>query len=255
MYNIITFCNSPKFELILPHWTNRIKSKCTDFKISVLKITDDFVSKINLNYSIYAWWDAIRMTKVVELLEKNETVVHCDLDIIIQKDIKPLIDIDCDFIISQEIGENKAFPENCSSKLGFGVCTGFYIAKPTALPFLKDILNNMKNIKYDNTYSDQVTIMNTIVENYFIITTENLLLDNINYTNHIIQTEKIKICVLDFEIIRRDPISDNNHYGMHINIDNVGGTNNFLKYFYEKFNSLPKTCRCAMYGKDCIHIV
>lgn len=250
MYYVVTFCHSSKFEMILPHWMNRVSSVCKDSKIVVSR-KDDCK---NINYGIYAWWDVMRLTKVIELLRQGETVVHCDLDIIIQKDIKQLIDINSDIIISKEIGGDRAFPCNCSDRLGFGVCTGFYIAKPTALPYLRRILERMVEIKYDKCYSDQVAIMNSIVDNGFLSGTENITLDGLAYKNHTVETEDTKLCVLDFEIIKRDPDTDQNHFGMHINIDNVDGPNNFIRYFYEDFNKLPKTCRCRMNGIRCIHM-
>jgi hypothetical protein len=71
------------------------------------------------------------------------------------------------------------------------------------------------------------------------------VLDGIQYTNKIIDIDNIKICVLDFNIITRDPVTQNGQFGNHINIDNVGGTSNFLKYFYEPLENLPLTCRCG----------
>jgi hypothetical protein len=253
MYNLVSFCDSARYELILPHWINKVNNICNNFKLHIIKKTDEFVSKLNINYNLYAWWDLIRMVKVIDILEQNEIVVQCDLDLIIQKDIQELIDFDYDLIFSKEIGEDKAFPQNCSSKLGFGICSGFFIAKPSSLIFLKNLFNDMINIKYNNAYSDQVAIMNRILETPHIINKENIVLNNIHYTNIIIQIDNIKICVLDFEIIRRDPIQDKDHYGLHINLDNVGGPRQFIKFFYEDFDKLPSTCNCLRSNKICIH--
>jgi hypothetical protein len=51
--------------------------------------------------------------------------------------------------------------------------------------------------------------------------------------------------VLYFNIIVRDPVLNINQFGNHINIDNVGGTQNFLKYFDEDLENLPLTCKCG----------
>ena len=44
----------------------------------------------------------------------------------------------------------------------------------------------------------------------------------------------IKIGVLDFAMVIRDPILNNGQYANHINIDNVGGVIQFKKYFYDE---------------------
>ena len=66
------------------------------------------------------------------LLRTDKPIVMCDLDVIIEKDIKPIIDLPFDIIISTEIGGSKSYPKECSSVLGFGVCCGFMVLKPTA---------------------------------------------------------------------------------------------------------------------------
>lgn len=254
MYYIVTLCDSLKYEILLPHWKKRVSEICKNCSI-VISRKDHYISELNINYNIYAWWDVVRLTKVIELLKKGNTVVHCDLDIIILKDINPLTKIDSDFIISCEINGNNAYPKNCSNKLGFGVCTAFYVAKPSALKYLENILSRMIDRKYENCYSDQVTIMNSIVNNEYTLKTEPITFNNMVYENRLLETEGIKMCVLDFEIIRRDPITDQNHFGMHISIDNVGGSNNFVKYFYQDFKTLPRTCRCNFERKHCTYVV
>lgn len=196
----------------------------------------------------YAWWDIVRLHYNLKLLLKNKhPVVHIDIDLIIEKDIEQIVNLPYDIIISKEIGEDKAYPPEYSKILGFGVCSGFYIIKNTSTTFLLKILALMKDNQNTN-YSDQVNIMKYIVEsNDYKINEENVVLDNINYTNKIIylKSDNIKICVLDFNIIIRDPIINNNQFGNHINIDNVGGTQNLIKYFYEDLEKLPLTCRCG----------
>jgi hypothetical protein len=116
--------------------------------------------------------------------------------------------------------------------------------KPSALSFMNKIYGLMKNKLY-NSCSDQVNIMNYIVNNNYNLTTEELTLDNIKYINTIIEIDNIKICILDFNIITRDPVLNMGQFGNHINIDNVGGTHNFLKYYDTDLESLPLTCRCG----------
>ena len=239
-YFITTFCYGNKYEPILPKWTERITNKCKNSKYFIFN-----KNNIQLKYGFkYAWWDLVRLHNNLDILSRfNKPVVHIDIDLIIEKDIKPLLDLPYDFIISTEIGGDESYPKECSKILGFGVCSGFYIIKSTAYDFMKKIFNLM--INNENNYSDQVNIMNYIVKNNYKITEEEMVFDTIKYINKIIEIDNIKICVLDFNIIIRDPIFNINQFGNHINIDNVGGTQNFLKYFDNNLEELPLTCRCG----------
>lgn len=107
------------------------------------------------------------MQKIIKILETDQIAVHCDMDVIIEKDLKPLVDLPYDIIISKEIGGENAFPKECSNVLGFGVCSGFYIAKPSAHSFMKIVYGKMKtNANMKHSYSDQVAMM----ENFHNIT-------------------------------------------------------------------------------------
>jgi len=240
-YYITTFCYGNKYEPILPKWSLNIFNTCKKCILTVF-----YTCNINLTRGFqYAWWDVVRMNNNINLMIlKDKPVVHVDMDLIIKKDIEPLVNLNYDLIISKEIGEDGAYPKECSKILGFGICSGFYIIKPSAVKFLNKILEQMLSYKYDN-YSDQVNIMNYIVNNKYTVSDEEIILDGIKYTNKIIDIDGIKICVLDFNIIVRDPILNINQFGNHINIDNVGGTQNFLRYFDEDLESLPLTCRCG----------
>ena len=240
-YYITTFCYGVKYEPILSKWTSTIKNTCKNSIIKVFNSCD-----IHLPFGFqYAWWDVVRMNNNINILmTTNKPVVHVDIDLIIKKDIEPLINMNYDIIFSKEIGEDGAFPIECSKILGFGICSGFYIVKPSALKFIIDMYNLMSSYA-SNSYSDQVNIMNYIVKNNYNIKDEEIILDGIKYTNKIIEIDGIKLCVLDFNIIVRDPILNINQFGNHINIDNVGGTQNFLRYFDEDLESLPLTCRCG----------
>jgi hypothetical protein len=240
-YYVTTFCSGSKYEPIKEKWEQRIKNTCKNSSVKILTENNIDLPK---SYE-YAWWDLVRLHNNLNIIsETNKVVVNIDMDLIIEKDIEPLIDLDFDFIISTEIGNDNAFPKECSKILGFGICTGFYIIKPSAINFMKNIYESMKIQKY-NTYSDQVNIMNFIVNNNNRIYNEEIILDNIKYTNKIIEIDNIKICVLDFNIIVRDPILNIGQFGNHINVDNVDGTENFLKYYDNDLESLPLTCRCG----------
>jgi hypothetical protein len=251
-YNLTTLCIGQKYTPIVQHWLNRVKSKCpTADQIQIW--TESHIKNTNIDYRTYAWWDIIRLHNNLELLIKTKKpVVHCDLDNIIEKDIQPLVDLPYDIIISTEIGGAKAFPQECTSKLGFGVCSGFYVIKPSAMQFILDLYRSMETRKY-NSYSDQVNMMNIFVNTPHEITTEPM--DGGTSTNRIIHINGIKICVLDFQAVIRDPIYSQGQYANHINIDNVGGPQNFIRYFYEKLEDLPLTCRCGKLGdtNPCTH--
>jgi len=246
MFYITTLCIGNKYQPILNHWIKKINEKCKNHKIIVFnKIVTD-LSEFNKNLPGYIW--LIRLKSNIDLLLKeNIPIVMCDIDCIIEKDIINLLQINADIIISQEIGGKDAYPHDVSKILGFGCCCGFMILKPNSKKLLLNILSNMKNNKY-NTYDDQVNLMKYIIEtNNYEVYEENIILDNINYINKIIhiKNDNIKICVLDFNIIVRDPIYNNNQFANHINVDNVGGPQNFIKYFYEDLEKLPLTCRCG----------
>jgi len=245
-YYITTFCYGNKYEHVLSKWISNINNSCKNSIINIFNNVNILHNSYFLpNYPGYIW--AIRFKHNLDLLMKiNIPIVMCDLDVIIKKDIEPIINLPFDIIISKEIGEENAYPKECSSKLGFGVCCGFMVIKPNinTKKIMMQIFKNMYSKVY-KTYDDQVNIMNYIVNNTYNITDQEVFLDGIKYTNKIIEIDGIKICVLDFNIIVRDPILNINQFANHINIDNVGGTQNFLKYFDEDLESLPLTCRCG----------
>jgi hypothetical protein len=241
MYTVITVCFNKKYELIKEHWEQRIQKICINSNLEI--ITNN---TLKLDESHYAWWDIIRMNRCISLLNENKIAVCIDMDIILIKDIKPLVLLEYDFIISTEIGGNKAYPQNCSEILGFGICSGFYIVKPKAINFLNKVYLKM-NQQFYNSYSDQVTLMNYIINTPHIVEEKIYNFDNKIYKNKIITIDTIKICVLDFNIIIRDPICNISQFANHINIDNIGGSENFIKYFYNDLEKLPLTCRCGKY--------
>jgi len=254
MYTITTYCSGADFEAIAPTWKEHTTSRCSTASDVIINRTTANSLGISTEYG---WWDAVRLHENVKLLaEKNEPIVHVDLDIILEKDIAPLVQLNHDIIISTEIGLTNSFPRECSGRLGFGVCSGFFIMKPTAMLFLQNLLSMMKHKVY-KTLSDQVTIMNHIVNTPHTVSTENIQLEGITYTNKIIHIDGISICVLDYNLIVRDPMFKLHQYGNHINIGNVGGVHQFLKYFNTPLESLPLTCRCGktQYGdySVCVH--
>jgi hypothetical protein len=255
-YFITSICFGEKYEPIKEHWIKRINEKCKPNEIYIIDKTN--INTFEINSFDYGWWDIVRLKNNISLtLKNNKPIVHIDMDIIIENDIEELVNLPYDLIFSTEIGGNKSFPKECSQKLGFGVCTGFYIIKKNACNFMLKILHNMKNKIY-NSFSDQVNIMNYIVNNNYNIKEEECIINNNLFINKVIEIDNIRICVLNFDIITRDPIVSKKQIGNHINIDNVGGTLNFIKYFYEPLEKLPLTCRCNKRHlgdyNECTHI-
>jgi len=233
-------CCGNKYEPIFLHWVKRIRERCGNVPIVLLNnlgILNN--TKFNLNEHGIIW--AIRFKNFLDFIQTtNNPVVMCDVDVIIEKDLQQLVDLPYDIIISKESQGINAYPKHCSNILGFGVCAGFGIYKLSSLAFLNKIYDNMENKKYGN-YDDQVNIMEHIVNSKRNVYDSKIVLDNREYTNIIIEIDDIKICVLDFEIVIRDPLISNGQFANHINIDFVEGTDNFIKYFYNDLKDLPCT--------------
>jgi hypothetical protein len=237
-YYVSTLCIGERFEPVRPHWEKRVQETTQNAGIIIY---DEYnVDQLPISRDVYAWWDVLRMKKNIELLRTNQVpVVHCDLDLILVKDITPIIQLPHDIIISMEHYGEDAFPKECSQKLGFGLCTGFYVLKPTCLDFIEGIYSKMLAKKY-GSYSDQVCLMNHITgSKHYTVHDEVIVLEGVSFTNKIISLNGITICVLDFDLITRDPIRQNNQYGNHIHIPNAGSTEEFIRFFYEDIENLP----------------
>jgi hypothetical protein len=194
-YRITTLCVGSKYDPIKPHWLDRINKRCT--KVQEVHIFDNSnIQKSEIPAFEYAWWDVVRLRKNILLsLEKGVPIVHVDMDIVIETDLEEIVKLPYDFIISTEIGGDRSYPAECSKKLGFGVCSGFYVIKKGGLPFMTNILKNMSSKKY-NSLSDQVNIMNYIVNNTYKVKEETCSLNGADFKNKIIEIDGIKICVL-----------------------------------------------------------
>lgn len=249
-YFITAFSFGSKYKEIEEHWEKRIREKCKNATPIIFRS----VKQREFLEPIEAWWDIIRTKNILDLLMKErKPIVQCDLDIVIEKDIKPLIDLDYDFIISQEHYGNKAYPRECSEKLGFGICSGFYIVKPRGFPFLCKIYENMTTRKYC-AYGDQVNLMNYIIQNEYTIKENSIEIDGIMYTNKIVKVDGFNICVLDFELVRRDPFERKKQIASHINVDSVGGIKQLVRYYYEPYEKLPISCGCSLKkNKQCYY--
>jgi hypothetical protein len=184
-----------------------------------------------------AWWDVLRLKYIIDLLlREKKPIVHCDIDIILEKNIEELVNLPYSTIISKEHFGNQAYPKECSQLLGFGVCTGFYIVKYESVPFLLQLYKSMFKKEF-GVYSDQVTMMHLFTKPE--ISKVEKIYDHSNSFEHILihyhiqSEEKQRILVLDMDALTRDPLSISKQYGNHINIDSVGGNREFIRYFYE----------------------
>ena len=115
-YYITTFCYGQKYAPIKDVWSNRIKNTCKNAEIVIFE-NIDVLNNILFEPSIPGYIWAIRFKHNLDLMLRiNQTIVMCDLDVIIEKDIQPLIDLPFDIIISTEIGGSNSYPKDCSSK-------------------------------------------------------------------------------------------------------------------------------------------
>jgi hypothetical protein len=243
---IVTFCEGDTYERVQETWTKRVRERCGGrHDIQVLRSNPVVRNMLHVEKA-YAWWDVERLHAVISLLRAGNRVAHIDLDVVVERDLAPLFELPYDLVFSTEISGQDAYPYQCSRILGFGVCTGFYVANPgdNVIRFLNSVFSDMKNRSYGN-YSDQVAIMNRLASSDAHIEEVAMQVNGRTYTNQVLHLEGVSICVVDFALLVRDPIRDDGQLANHINIDNVGGPDAFLRYFEEPLDDLPLTCRCA----------
>ena len=244
-YTITTLCFGKKYTPIIDHWFRRTTEKCPTANVHIYGLPDSLPfpedevlwnggwnGGWNRGWTRKgeAFWDVLRLENNLALLnELHHPVIHCDLDIIIEKNIAPIVEwgkqLDVDLIFSRETWGDP-----------FPLCSGFYVLYPRSLNFSKKWLDMMKKKQY-GTYSDQTTLRSYLMGQPYQIQDK--------YGYKLITVDDIKICILDMSMITRDPILQENQYANHINVDNVGGTDQFIRFFYEKMEDLPLTCRCG----------
>lgn len=76
--------------------------------------------------------DYVRLRRIRELCEVGRTCLQVDIDCYFHVDPTIYAKLPYPFVISRGLG----FPEVAVRAWGFSLCTGFYIAKPAALPLL-----------------------------------------------------------------------------------------------------------------------
>jgi len=264
-YTITSLCFGQKYAPIFSHWLKNTISKCPTADIllplisPILPFPPDEVQWLNNRTlpSIFwtgkgeAFWDVLRLENNIDLLSIGKPVVHCDLDMIIVKDLEPLI----------HWGESQKI-DIIFSKETWGdplpICSGLYVLYPSSIDFCKKLLTMMKMKKY-GTYSDQNTLRSYIIESGYTIENVSCVSSVFDGLQNIVITtpEGIRICILDMDIITRDPMQTKRQYANHVNVDNVGGVSQFIRFFYERIEDLPLTCRCGKKHlgntEKCIH--
>ena len=231
-YIITSLCFGRKYAPIFEHWLKNTIEKCPTADIFVPPTPSSlpFVPT-------EAWWDVIRLENNIGLLQKSIPIMHCDLDVIVVKDLKPIVE----WGSSQKI-------DILFSKETWGeplpICSGLCILYPSSRNFCEKLLTMMKQKKY-GTYSDQNTLRSYILEQPHKIRSIVSTIDGITYSHSLIHVDNIKIVILDMELITRDPITTKTQFANHVNVDNVGGVQTFIRFFYERIEDLPLTCRCG----------
>lgn len=249
-YIITSLCFGKKYIPIFKHWIKQIHKICPNSGIYIPGLPPFIDLKPG-----EAFWDIIRLENNLQLLNiENYPIIHCDIDVIIVKNLMPIVELgikeNYDLIFSRETWGNP-----------LPICSGLYIMFKSSSNFMNMILEYMKTQKY-NTYSDQNTLRSYINETIHTIENVNCCLDGIQYKNTIIKLldDNITICILDMDIVTRDPIFTKTQYANHINVDNVGGSSTFIRFFYERIEDLPLTCRCGKthlrnYDTSCRHLL
>ncbi|MEY2879263.1 MAG: hypothetical protein RLZZ15_1643 [Verrucomicrobiota bacterium] len=249
-YFITTFCDGRKYEAILPHWRRRVAEKCPTAAITVFTVADGVEV---LARDEWAWSDIIRLERMLALLGAHgKPVIQCDLDVVVEKDLAPLLGLDFDLVFSNEPG---GFPTECSAKVGVGACCGFFILRPAGAPFAARLLDDMRRRTY-GTYADQVALMHRIAASGAAPAPSTAELGGREYRCHAFRVDGARIGILDNRLVTRDPVRDEGQFANHINIDNVGGVRRMIRYFYEPLDDLPLTCRCGQFGdtRACAHL-
>lgn len=249
-YTVTTFCSGPKYEAILPHWRRRVKERCPTAAIAVFSDRD---VGGDVSRHEWGWSDRVRLEQILaRLAASGNPVIQCDLDVVVESDLAPLVGLDFNLILS---ADPDGFPRECSAKVGVGACTGFYILRPTGVPFVVRLLADMKNRRFGSC-ADQVALMNHLATAGVAPSFATMQLAGREYRNATFRVEGVSICVLDNGIVTRDPVRNTGQFANHVNCENVGGVRQMIRYFYEHLDDLQLTCRCGQLGdtRICAHL-
>ena len=235
-YTISSQCFGTKYSPIFGHWVNNTRKKCPTSEIYVPPMPSSLPFPPG-----EAFWDIVRLESNIGLLQKEKRpIVHCDLDVIVVYDLEPMVEY-----CKRERYDMVFSRETWGDPLPF--CSGFYILNAISLAsvsFFENLLQMMKQKQY-NTYSDQNTLRSFLLETPHTRQRVSCRLNGVDYINTVITIDNIRICILDMDIVTLDPMATKTQFANHINVDNVGGTSTFIRFFYESIEDLPLTCRCG----------
>ncbi len=166
---IVTCCYGPRYWLAVDQWTKHIR-RFGPWPIDIVSVdggrhidTDASITTVYVNSpdGELAWGsgDSCRMERVLTHLKGGLACFQIDLDVLLKRDISPLMDLPYDFLIS------RAFkcPPIARGKFGFVACTGFYLAKPGAADLCDRVLQHIASNTYGSIL-DQVVLNNMLVE-------------------------------------------------------------------------------------------
>jgi hypothetical protein len=89
---------------------------------------------VDLDDPTWGSGDYVRLKRIRALCASGRTCLQIDLDTYFNVDPTAFAGVPAAFVISRGLG----FPAAAVQAWGFSLCTGFYIAKPQALPLLDD---------------------------------------------------------------------------------------------------------------------
>lgn len=92
------------------------------------------VEHVHLRDPAWGSGDYVRLKRIHELCASGRTCLQIDLDTCFNVDPTVFAGVPAPFLISRGLG----FPAAAVQTWGFSLCTGFYIAKPQALPLLNE---------------------------------------------------------------------------------------------------------------------
>jgi hypothetical protein len=218
---IVTSCYGERFHKLLPAWSLSLR-RITEAPISILSLDGlqtlvdvPGVSVIPCPTQEPLEWgsgDLVRLEHVVSNLKNNVTCIQIDLDVYLKTAIDKIIELDYDFIISRAFN----FPAQIAKIQGFVLCTGFYIAKPTALSWcqgLYDEIRQLACLQSGTPVLDQKVV--------------NVLLKDVEWKSveHVDEHWRTKlsvcdfmgtrICVLGAQDIARNGDLTSSHFGIH----------------------------------------
>ena len=234
------------FTQLAPSWVS-VTLRCIhpDARVRLLNSnaprepSEDRVAAVSIDpipgfkFEQFPTWDIYRLTYGIQLLEEGHTYVHCDLDIMLLKPIDALVNLPYDIIYESE--GSAGWPLECSRVTGWGVCTGFSVAKPRALGFCKALLADMMAKKYEGIEGDQWTLMHNIAAAWtpeaWAVTTH--VIDGASFR---CQTTTFpcgtRFCCLDFDALPRDHARVAS-FGCHYNKETLKGVPNMKRMFDE----------------------